>query len=155
MNYTDKLSFLREQLPKNLRSLDPQTKSKWGKMNVQQMIEHLSDSVREANGKTPREIISTPERLPAMKDFLMSDKEFKPETKNIMMGSEPLPVRHGSMEEAIMKLEDELKDFENKYEKKPDSVITNPFFGHLNFEEWIQLLHKHAIHHLKQFGVSV
>jgi hypothetical protein len=31
----------------------------------------------------------------------------------------------------------------------------NPFFGDLNFEENVHLLYKHALHHLKQFGVMV
>jgi hypothetical protein len=29
----------------------------------------------------------------------------------------------------------------------------NPFFGDLNFAENVHLLHKHALHHLRQFGV--
>ena len=124
-------------------------------MNVQQMIEHMSDSFREANGKTPRTVITSPDRLPAMKDFLMSEKEFRPNTKNAMMSEEPLPVRNATLKEAIEELEKELIDFKNHYRSKVESVVANSFFGYLNLEEWTQLLHKHAIHHLKQFGVSL
>ena len=149
-----KLKFLLNDFPVLLRKLDPAIKPLWGKMNVQQMIEHMCDAVRDANGKTPRKIISPPERLPAMKEFLLSEKEFRPETKNALMGDEPLPVRNPSVEAAIDELENELKDFVSHYQNSPDKTVTNPFFGDLNFNEWIQLLHKHAKHHLKQFGVS-
>ncbi len=71
------------------------------------------------------------------------------------MGDEPLSVRNLSIVDAIIELEKELMDFEKLYSANPLTIITNPFFGDLNFEEWIQLLHKHAIHHLKQFGVSL
>ena len=56
----DKLSFLLTTYPTLLRKLDHYTKGLWGKMNVQQMIEHMIDSLREANGKTPEAIIINP-----------------------------------------------------------------------------------------------
>jgi hypothetical protein len=87
-----------------------------------------------------------------MKDFLMSEKEFKPNTKNALMGEDPLPVRHVKISDAIAELESELKDFEKYFTSFPDARITNAFFGDLNYDEWVQLLHKHSMHHLKQFG---
>lgn len=148
-----KLTFLLFSFPQLLKKLDPSTKGLWGKMNVQQMIEHMSDSVREANGKIPRTIMTPEANLSKMKEFLMSEKEFRPNTKNVMMGEEPLVVRNSSIKDAIDELEKELSDFEKYFTKNSESIITNPFFGDLNFDEWIQLVHKHAIHHLKQFGV--
>ncbi len=148
----NKLDFVLIEFPAKLKALDPQTKGLWGKMNVQQMIEHMIDSVKEANGKIPRTIVTAPERLQATKDFLMSEKEFKPNTKNVLMGEEPLPVRHVKISDAIAELESEIKDFEKHFASFPDARITNAFFGDLNYEEWVQLLHKHSMHHLKQFG---
>jgi hypothetical protein len=150
-----KLNFLINEYPLILRKIDPLKKGQWGKMNVQQMIEHMCDSVREANGKIPRTLLTSAERVPKMKEFLMSDKEFKPDTKNALMADEPPELIHASVSDAIDELEMEIKDFVGKFDGKSESKITNPFFGELNFEEWIQLLHKHAIHHLKQFGVEV
>ena len=149
-----KLFFLLNGYIEQLRKLDPDTKGLWGKMNVQQMIEHMTDSLREANGKTPRTIIGPIDRLYAMKEFIKSEKEFHPNTKNSMMGETPIPLRNENVKEAIDEIVIELKDFEMYFEKNPDSIIVNPFFGELNFEEWIQLIHKHAMHHLRQFGVS-
>ena len=154
MSINAKLSFLLNVYLEQLRKLDPMTKGLWGKMSVQQMVEHMTDSLREANGKTLQTIISPVDRLSAMKEFIKSEKEFRPNTKNSKMGETPLPIRNLTMKEAIDELEMELKDFEKYFEKNPESIIVNPFFGELNFEEWIQLIHKHAMHHLRQFGVS-
>ena len=150
-----KLKFLINEYPLILRQIDPAKKGQWGKMNVQQMIEHMCDSVREANGKIPRTLLTPSERVPKMKEFLMSEKEFKPETKNVLMADEPPDLINASVADAIDELETELNDFVTKFDGNSDSKITNPFFGELNFEEWVQLLHKHAVHHLKQFGATV
>jgi hypothetical protein len=150
MSFDEKRNFLLSDYPSILKSINPV--SKWGKMNFQQMIEHMTDSVREANGKLPRTLVTTEERLPAMKEFLMSEKEFRPETKNALLGNEPDPVKNKNVPESISALEKELNDFVLHFKDNADKRITNPFFGHLNYDEWTQLLYKHAIHHLKQFG---
>ncbi len=148
----DKLRFLQVTFIEKLKQLDAKSERQWGVMNVQQMIEHMSDSVRIANGKDPQVLLTPAEKMDAMKSFLMSDREFKPNTKNIQMPETALPVRLNDKEEAIAELQLELRDFVNHFTNNPDARVMNPFFGNLNFEEWIQLLHKHAVHHLKQFG---
>lgn len=148
-----KLYFLLNEFPSLLMKADVNAKSQWGKMNFQQMIEHMSDSVRIANGKDPHVIITPAERLSPMKEFLMSEKEFRPNTKNILMGDEPEPVKKPSVDGAINELISELNDFASAFQEDHSKNITNPFFGELNFMEWINLLHKHARHHLKQFNL--
>ena len=47
----EKENFLRTKLIHYLQQLDPATPPRWGKMNVQQMIEHFAhDAVANANG---------------------------------------------------------------------------------------------------------
>ena len=150
-----KLYFLQRKFIDKLTALDPDTKPLWGNMNVQQMIEHMSDSLRIANGKNPHTLITPAEKVQAMKDFLASDKEFRPNTKNILMEDTPPDLRLKDKTTAIQELENEIKYFVAHFEEHPGTTVTNPFFGHLTFQEWIQLLHKHAKHHLKQFGVEV
>ncbi len=150
-----KLSFLTIDFIRHLNNLDENTPAQWGKMNVVQMIEHMSDSVRIANGKDPHQIITTEEKLKPMKDFLMSEKDFRPNTPNSLMSETPAPIRNKSKEDAIRELQKELNDFVNHFKMNVDARIKNPFFGELNFEEWVQLLHKHSIHHLRQFGADV
>lgn len=152
----EKENFLRTKLVSYLQRLDPATPPKWGKMNVQQMIEHYGgDAVRNASGRLKINIILTaPEHLERMRDFMMSDKPFKENTNNPLMGEDPLPFRYKTVQAAIGALQQELIYFFEAYEKNPAQIIRNPFFGNLNFEQNVQLLYKHALHHLRQFGVE-
>ena len=152
----EKENFLRTKLVPLLQRLDPATAPKWGKMNVQQMIEHYAgDAVRNASGRLKIDtIITLPENLGRMREFMMSDKPFKENTKNPLMGKEPAPLQYQTVQAAIGSLQEELIYFFEVYEKNPAQIIRNPFFGDLNFEQNVQLLHKHALHHLKQFGVE-
>ena len=152
----EKENFLRTKLIIHLQRLDPNTTARWGKMSVQQMIEHYGgDAVRNANGRLKIDTILTPpEKLSYMREFMLSDKPFHENTKNPLMGEEPLPLRYKTVQGAIGALQQELIFFFEAFEKNPNLIIRNPFFGDLSFEQNVQLLYKHAIHHLRQFGVE-
>lgn len=152
----EKENFLRTKLISCLQRLDSTTPPKWGKMNVQQTIEHYAgDAVRNASGRLKIDTILTPpENLDRMREFLMSEKPFKENTNNPLMGAEPPPLRYKTVQAAIGTLQQELIYFFEAYEKNSSQVIRNPFFGDLNFEQNVQLLYKHALHHLRQFGVE-
>jgi hypothetical protein len=139
-----------------LQRLDPSTPPKWGKMSVQQMIEHFTnDALRNANGRLKTDtIITRPEHLERMREFILGEKPFKENTRNALMSEEPAPTEYKTVQAAIGALQQELIWFFEAYEQKPDMVVRNPFFGDLNFEQNVQLLYKHAIHHLRQFGVE-
>ena len=149
----DKINFLTHTFPEKIRTADPNVKPLWGKMNLQQMVEHMSESVRIANGKLSFPLMTPEERVPAMVAFVRSEKEFKPNTKNALMGEEPEPLRHSNMNDALAEYEMEINAMKDHFEKNSGKVLLNPFFGELNFEDWIQLLHKHEVHHLKQFAL--
>lgn len=151
-----KENFLRTKLVRHLQQLDPVTAPRWGKMNVQQMIEHYGgDGVRSANGRLKIEkIITPPENLQRMREFLMSDKPFKENIKNPLLGEGARPLRYKTVQGAIGALQQELIYFFEAFEKNSALITRNPFFGDLNFEQNVQLLYKHALHHLRQFGVE-
>ena len=151
----EKENFLRTKLVRYLQQLDPATPSRWGKMNVQQMIEHLGgDAIRNANGRLKiTSIVTPPENLRRMREFMMSDKPFKENTSNPLLGEEPSPLRYRTIQAAIGALQQELIYFFEAFEKDHNLVTRNPLFGDLNFEQNVQLLYKHALHHLRQFGV--
>lgn len=144
--------LLHEALPL-LRRLDEQTPPLWGLMNVRQMIEHLSEFVRLASGKTPMPLHNQGEVLEKSYQFMMSEKPFRPGTKNVFLDEIPPPPRLADKEAALTELEQELTDFQRAYAGNPDRRVTNPFFGELNYGEQVQLLHKHFTHHLRQFGL--
>jgi hypothetical protein len=149
----EKVDFLKNGFVSLVKDLDPETKPQWGVMNAQQMVEHMSDSVRIANGKIRKKILTPEDQLFGYKNFMMSEKPFKPNTKNIELPSTALPVKNPAMQAAIEELQKEIDDFFKFFENDKEQKVTNPFFGDLNFEEWVQLLHKHAVHHAKQFAL--
>ena len=156
MNF-EKENFLRTKLVPLIQRLDPSTPPQWGKMSVQQMIEHFAgDAVRNASGRLKIEkIVTPPEHLQRMREFMLSEKPFRENTRNPLMNEDPEPLRYKTVQAAINSLQQELIYFFEAYEKEPNLVIRNPFFGDLNFEQNVQLLYKHAVHHLKQFGILV
>ena len=154
MNF-EKENFLRTKLVSLLQQLKTDEPARWGKMNARQMIEHMIDVVMVASGKIKLPVVTPADRLPKLQEFMMSDKPFKENTKSPVVAEEPIPLKKHTKEAAIGKLQEEIIYFFEAFEKKPDLKTTNPVFGELNFEMNIQLLYKHALHHLKQFGIEV
>lgn len=148
--------FLQKEFVPLLSQISSDTLPAWGKMTLQQMIEHFSDSVRIASGKTELTEILTPAgNIPRMQEFLASDKPFKENTLNPLMPEVPVPVRNKSIDLAIAELQEEIDYFFMVFEKNPHQLTRNAFFGDLNYQQNVQLLYKHAQHHLRQFGVTV
>ena len=152
---TDKLSFLKNDFVTTIRTINPDTKPLFGKMNVHQMIEHMSDAVRQASGFIRQEATGDAETTEKMYRFMMSDKPFRDNTPNPFLPDEPNTPRHGSVDDSLNQLQIDIETFINIFKSNPEKRILNPFFGNLNFDEWVHLLHKHALHHLRQFGVQV
>lgn len=150
---TDKLNFINNEFPALLKKLTPETPRKWGKMNPQQMVEHLTDYVRVATGKNPAAVVTSAEQLPAYKRFLDSDKQFRPDTKNPLNEGEPNAFRNNNLQEAIDEYNAEMKEFYEIFEKDPGLRTGHPAFGMLSKEDWIKLQYKHLSHHARQFGL--
>lgn len=149
----EKIHFLETGCIELLRSLDAHAKGNWGVMNGQQMVEHMSEMIRMAGGKDIYAVVTPEEHLPKYKAFLLSDKEFRPNTKNPIMPEEPVMVRLSGMQEAVDEFKKEMSDFFEVFEKEPSKITTHHVFGELNYEENVILLYKHATHHLRQFGL--
>lgn len=150
----EKASFLRNKFIPALSTIAPNTVPKWGKMNLQQMIEHMSYSFRQASGKELYEIVTPAENLPRMVAFLESEKPFRENTPNQLLPDEPEAPKNATIIESLEELKQEIEHFFSVFGAHPDKKITNPFFGVLNYEQWVQLLYKHSWHHLNQFGLS-
>jgi hypothetical protein len=155
MNF-EKENFLRTRLVPYLQRLDPTASPRWGKMSVQRMIEHFGgEAIRAASGRLKIDtIVTPPENLERMREFMMSDKPFKENIRNPLISEEPPPLRYKTIQAAIGALQQELIYFFEAFEKNPRLITRNPFFGDLNFDQNVQLLYKHSLHHLRQFGVE-
>lgn len=148
-----KLDFLATALLPLLRTLSPDANMKWGKMNAQQMVEHISGFFRVSTNKLHFPLVTPAEQLPKFKEFLRSNKDFRENTKAPVLPEDPIPVQFASFDAAVNDLEKEIKDFIEQFTKDPGLTTQHPVFGDLNFEEWVLLHYKHVVHHLKQFGL--
>lgn len=155
MNF-EKENFLRTRFVPLLQKLDAATPARWGKMNLHQMIAHFTeDGFMIANGSIVHDVITPPERLIKFREFLLSDRPFQENTRNPMLPEEPTPPKHKTIQAEIGAMQIELIKFFEVFSSNPHLTTRNPIFGDLNFDENVQLLYKHAAHHLKQFGVII
>ena len=150
-----KLKFITTDSIPLFKSLPGNAVGKWGKMNGQQMVEHVSAFFKVSTEKIKFDLVTPVEHLPKYKEFLLSDKEFRENTKApaSVIGEEALPVRYADMDEALEKLSESITGFENYFKEDPEQKTMHPVFGELNFEEWVLLHYKHVRHHLRQFGM--
>ena len=148
-----KLSFLKNDLIPLFKKINNENTGKWGKMNAHQMTEHVSAFFKVSTQKIQFPLTTPVEHLPKYKEFLLSDKEFKENTKAPVLPEDPLPIHYATIHMAIDDLEKSVNDFFEFFAADPLKTTLHPAFGELNFEEWVLLHYKHVIHHLKQFGL--
>ncbi len=150
-----KLNFISVECVTKFKNLSADAKGIWGKMNAQQAVEHVAAFFNVSAGKIKFDLVTPVEHLPKYKEFLLSDKEFRENTKapTNVIGEEALPLQYANMDEALVKLAGSISAFENCFKDDPLKTTLHPVFGELNFEEWILLHYKHVTHHLRQFGL--
>lgn len=149
------VSFLQKDLIPLLSGLDPSAPARWGKMNAQQMVEHLDDFFQVSIEKVRFPLSIPEEHLVKYREFLFSEKEFRENTKapaNVL-GEEPLPLRRKDMAEAIGHLKKSIEEFFHFYHQDSTRKALHPAFGELDYEAWLILHGKHVRHHLRQFGL--
>ncbi len=150
-----KLHFLTKEFIPLLKELPADAKGKWGKMSAQQMVEHVSGFFKVSTQKLKIPLVTPIEHLPKFKEFLLSDKEFRENTKapGNIVPEEPVPTRKASMNEAGEELQNEIDHFVAFFTDNPGTKTTHPVFGNLDYDEWVLLHYKHVTHHLRQFGI--
>lgn len=151
----EKEQFIKETFPALIQKATKNPSAKWGKMDFQQMLEHVADFFQVSTQKQRYPFVSPPEHMPKLREFLMSDKQFRENTKApvSIIGEEPLPYRYETMEETKQELIAEVEYFFQLYADEPELTAVHPVFGELNYEEWVRLHYKHVTHHLRQFGL--
>ena len=148
------IDFLnRELIRKKLSSLKATAKPLFGKMNGQQMVEHLSLLVQISNGTFPVNEFVSDEKSARRKPFLDTENEIQVGFKASMLSEEPYSVKFNTIEDSIDELCKQIDAFEIFFSDNPDQLITHPFFGELDFEYWKKFHVKHFTHHFKQFGL--
>ncbi len=151
MTTNEKLTFLKYELPVLLSTLTGDEKPQWGIMSPQQMVEHMGGAFLNGAGLLVIPLATPADQLPAYKSFMMSDKEFRPNTKNPTLSESGYPLKFADMPTAIQKLKNAIEAFEKHFTDNPQKTELHAIFGNLNFDEWVHLMYKHARHHLRQF----
>ena len=141
-----------ETMLSTLSRLSNSNKPLWGKMNAQEMVEHLSDMLMMARGTGNFTIDVDAETIARRQQFLLSDKEM---AKNIAVPftKELIELRNDELELAVDEFTDEWLNFIELYENNPDASVVHPYYGALDFNLWLKMHDKHFMHHFKQFGL--
>jgi len=135
-----------------LENLDEKKSASWGKMTPQRMIEHLSDCIYMSCGIGNHELLIPEEKIKGMQAFLYSDKEM-PQNILVPFAKENTPLRNTDIELAIDEFTMAWVDFEEMYSEDPQKTALHPYYGNLNYEQWLLLHSKHFTHHFTQFGL--
>ncbi len=133
-----------------LEKLKPESQHQWGKMDVAQMMAHLSNTLELATGdkKPPRSLMGR-----IVGGFL----------KAKAVDDSPIP-RNSPTDNSVRVTESKLFQTEktrlltllNRFGKGGLVNVTthpHPFFGSMTPEEWGRNQYKHVSYHLEQFGV--
>jgi len=135
-----------------LENLDEKKSASWGKMTPQSMIEHLSDCIYMSCGLGNHELLIPEEKIKGMQAFLYSDKEM-PQNIQVSFAKENTPLRNSDLELALDEFTMAWVDFEEMYSEDQKKTALHPYYGKLNYEQWLLLHSKHFTHHFTQFGL--
>ncbi|TVZ55831.1 3-hydroxy-3-methylglutaryl-coenzyme A reductase [Lutibacter sp. Hel_I_33_5] len=148
VNFLDK-----KEVEGYLSKLTVTTKPSFGKMNAQQMIEHVSLILQISNGSKEVNIFVSDDKSARRKPFLNTNNELQVGFKAPFLSEEPNKMIFDSLEEAKNELYNQIAAFQDYYKKNNDDSIVHPFFGDLNYEYWCKFHVKHFTHHFKQFNL--
>lgn len=149
----EKANFIRVDFLALIDKLSVNQEALWGKMSAQQMVEHVTGFFLISIDKLHFPLVTSTEHLPKLKMFLLSDKQFRENTKAPVLPDEPLSTREPDLATAVQQLRKTIEEFFAYFEANPDKKNLHPVFGWLNFEEWVLLHYKHVAHHARQFGL--
>ncbi|MFD0993418.1 hydroxymethylglutaryl-CoA reductase, degradative [Tenacibaculum geojense] len=148
------IDFENQKLVKEtLLQLSADAKPKFGSMNGQQMIEHLSAVTQIANGNWKVDTFVSDEKAARRKPFLNTENELQIGFKAPFLAEAPADLKFNSMQEAINDLLIQIDEFFKVFTEDKNRKVVHPFFGELNFDEWKKFQIKHFTHHFKQFGL--
>lgn len=135
-----------------INRLNPESKAKWGTMNVTQMLTHLNDALRIALGmkeaKDRSNFFTRVFLFPLATYILPVWPKNSATAPEMQQGKKGSPPRDFYTEAEFLK---KLLDVFN--EREEAKLKPHPMFGKLNKKQWRDLLIKHLNHHLNQFGV--
>ena len=138
---------------KPVELLKDESKPQWGKMDPQQMVEHLIKSIKMSNGKIDAELITPFKKIESLKKSLFSSRTLSQIPEIDLLPGAPPPYEIDNMFFAKQVLYEEVIEFYRYYEKTSYATPMHPTFGRLNKKGWETFHTKHFFHHFSQFGL--
>jgi uncharacterized protein DUF1569 len=130
--------------------LQPTAQRQWGKMDVAQMLAHLSASMDMASGRLNMPRVSIGRLIgPLFKSIYTNEKPFShnaPTAKQLVFSNNQCDFLR-EQEQLRVKVRQFYEGGEAKCTRHP-----HPFFGSLTPQQWSRGTYKHLDHHLRQFG---
>ena len=142
----------RAEILERIHKLTPTSKNQWGQMNVQQMMCHMADPLRDAIGVRKTKQVIPPFLGFLFKPMLLSQKPWKqsvPTSKGydqIKGGGTP-PTTFENDKAQLLGVINAFVSVD------PNPYTMHVICGKLTNEEWGKLMYKHTDHHLRSFGV--
>ncbi len=131
-----------------INQLTPETKPKWGKMDVGQMLAHCSEIQEVFNGK---ELKKSPALFKLFKGFIkkaiVNKKPYKHSSPTHPQYKQTSPKKFSEQKSRLLKA---LEQFKSDYDQGKE--VKHTLFGVMPDEERGWGAYKHLDHHLKQFG---
>lgn len=151
----ENIQFLRKDVRDVYSRLTPRIAPKWGKMDAQQMLEHLRLAVKVSTGKVDVELSTPIDKIEKLKRIaLLSDRALPLDFQNPLLSENPFPYEFQGFGQARGALWEEVDYFFDFFEKQGNSYKrTHNVFGELDYEEWLMFHYKHFMHHAMQFGL--
>lgn len=140
---------------KRLNNLTVQTAPKWGKMNAQEMLEHLETTMKYSTGELQTSECKTPEEhLEKYQDSLYNFRKMPKDFPAPFLEEGKLPeLKYKNLEEAKTHFIESVKNYQIYYRENSEAEHLHFVFGKLN-KEMMELFHqKHVTHHFEQFGL--
>ena len=137
-----------------LDRLQPDTMPIWGKMNAQQMVEHLALPFGLALGFVDVPVAGTPEQVEKRRWHPFVNRTPIPRDLRVPFVSEsPAPIAYADIPAAVAALREIVDAFFAAYAEDPQKTAAHPLLGHLDRARWEDFLWTHSSHHLRQFGL--
>ena len=139
-----------QELQQRLNQLTPESQRRWGKMDVAQMMAHVSNvlEIAVADKKPPRSLLGY--LLGGfVKKSWVDDSPISHNSPTDSSIKVTTPKQFGAEKVRIKTLLERL----NKGGATGVTTHPHPFFGPLTPDEWGKLQYKYLNHHLEQFGV--
>lgn len=142
----------RDEVIARIEKLSSNDSPLWGKMNVGEMICHLSDQVRMSLGEIKTEYVGNKFLETVMKQLILlglpapkGKVETVKELKQGVGGTKPKDFENDKN-----LLINKVKEFDEAF--PASKKLRHPAFGYMNKKQWGRLIFTHLNHHLKQFN---